>query len=764
MPAMGRLLYMRSWMIGWLVATVLMAFSPGLMPPWLWPCLAVSVLVLMRWRQLFWAALLAAVLLCSLRGHLDLQQRLPESCNGQPLTLVGQVAGLPRASLLAEGRQRQRFEFLVDKAHPPACAGPRRVLLSYYGDSTIQPGQRWQFQSRLRRPWGLSNPGSFNMQAWYALSGIDAVGSVRSAGETPLPAATPGPWAWHHRLRAQISEAIAGAGLSPNAGAVVAAITVADKSGIDHRLWRLFQHYGINHLLVISGLHVALVAGLAYGLGKLIGACLALAGLRQAACPWGEILAFTMALAYAALAGFSVATQRALIMLGCFLLARVLRRRNSGFNSLFIAAFVLSLVNPLVFLGAGFWLSFGAVAMLLWLARWQRGERLGRMLLPQLAMALLMLPVGALWFGGSSWVSPVANLVMIPLLGLYVVPLSLLGASLALAGGGELAAACWQLAASPLDMLWPAAGLVDQQATLFLHIGAGTTAILNALVAAVLLLVPLSWRWRLGSLFMLLPLLLAEPDVQESPQLEVLDVGQGTAVVFRAAGRVLLYDTGGGNPAGPNLAHSVVLPWLRAAGVRRIDELVISHNDLDHSAGLDTVLAAMAVDRLWQGEASHARGRRCLAGAAWAWPDGSRFRFLSPVATEEGNDASCVLQIETRGTRILLPGDISQAQEREVIRYWGDDLRSHILLVAHHGSNTSSYQAWLNRVSPAVAVIGAGYASRFGHPHPRVLARLRQSGAVVHQTARQGALRFNIGPQGALAITADRAGYKAWWM
>ncbi|WP_165954273.1 DNA internalization-related competence protein ComEC/Rec2 [Seongchinamella unica] len=751
-------------MIGWLAATVLLAFSPWLLPPWLWPCLGGPVAILVLRGRLFWAGLLVALLVCSLRGQLELQQRLPVSCHGRSIALTGQVASLPRRSPVAEGRLRQRFEFLVDRAHPRDCAAPRRVLLSYYGDREIKPGQWWRFESRLRRPWGLSNPGSFNMQAWYALSGIDAVGTVRSAGGAPVAGVGPALSAWHHRLRARVSNAIGQADLSDVAAAVLAAITVADKSGIDYRLWQLFQHYGINHLLVISGLHVALVAGLAFWLGKVSSACLGSLGVGQGRYPVSEVAAFTLALAYAALAGFSVATQRALVMLGCFLLARALRRGNSGFNSLFLAAWLLSLINPLVFLGTGFWLSFGAVATLLWLGCWQRGGRLGRVLLPQLAMALAMLPMGALWFGGSSWVSPLANLLMIPLLGLYVIPLSLLGASLALAGAGELAAACWQMAAKPLDTLWPAAGLIDRQAALFLPVAGGTLATVVALIGAALLVMPLTMRWRLGGLFMILPLLLARPAARVEPQLDVLDVGQGTAVVFRASGRVLLYDTGGGNPAGPNLAQTVVLPWLRHAGVERIDELVISHNDLDHSAGLKGVLAAMPVDRLWQGEASDARARRCLAGAAWSWPGGTRFRFLSPSGPQEGNDASCVLQIVTPGLRILLPGDISERQERELIRYWGGELRSEVLLVAHHGSNTSTYQAWLNRVAPEVAVIAAGYASRFGHPHPQVLARLQRSGAVVYQTAGQGALQFRIGPAGALSITANRAGYKAWWM
>ena len=755
---------MRSWMIGWLLASLTMAFSPWLLAECFWPALAGIAYFLFLGRKHFWVALILALLACSLRGQLTLQDRLPEVCNGRVAALSGSVVSLPRVSVVAEGRQRQRFEFMVESTAPPECGNPGKVLLSYYGEQRLLPGQRWQLEARLRRPWGLSNPGSFNMQAWYALSGIDATGSVRLGNPmTPL-AGPPSPLHWHHQQRAVVRAAIHAAHLSPTAEAVLSAVTVADKSGIDHHLWLLLQHYGINHLLVISGLHIALVSGLAFCLGRVFGMLLGLIGLRASRYPWGEASAFVLALAYAGLAGYSVATQRAMVMLGCYLLSRVLYRSNSGVNGLLVAAFLLAVVNPLVFLGAGFWLSFGAVAVLLWSARWQGKGGLAATLRPQLAIALAMLPLGAFWFGGSSWVSPLANLLMIPLLGLFIIPLSLVGALLALAGASFAATACWQLAALPLDVLWPFIELLDSHVPLYWHRNNGIWSGVIALAGCLALMVPLPWRGRLASLLLLLPILLARPPAHTQPQLDVLDVGQGTAVVFRSAGKALLYDTGGGHPAGANLARSVVLPWLRSRGVRQLDDLVISHNDLDHSAGLDAVLGSLTVRRLWQGELSKARGRPCAAGAAWEWPDGSRFRFLSPTGAEAGNDASCVLQIDAGGRRFLLPGDIGQAQERQLIRYWGDELYSEVLLVAHHGSNTSTYQAWLNRVAPDVAIIAAGHASQFGHPHDRVLARLRRSAVDIRETAGEGAINIGIGPSGGLSITANREGFQAWWM
>jgi competence protein ComEC len=763
MPATGRVLYMRSWMIGCLLGLLLMAFSPLLFPlvPWIFP--GAGLLCWWLRHRSFCLGLLAAAVICSWQGHRLLQAQIPEACNGEPLVVIGRVASLPRVTAMNGDRRRQRFEFKLESVSVAECAMPRKLLLSYYGDQALLPGERWQFAVRLRAPWGLSNAGSFNMQAWYAMTGIDGVGSVRSASERRL--AGPAPLAYeHHQMRRKIVSAIDTAPLSAAATAVLKAITVADRSDLDHAKWTLLQRFGINHLLVISGLHVALVSGLAYTVGRVFAGLLTVTFPPLGRRPWAECLALLAAVAYTALAGFSVATQRALVMLICFVLARLLSRQGNGFNSLMLAALALLVTNPLAVIGSGFWLSFGAVASLLWMGRWQRGEPGGRLLKPHLFMSVVMLPLGALWFGGGSWVAAPANFVLIPVLGLYVIPLSLTGAGLALIGSERLAAALWQWAAQPIDVLWPLALTASSSADLFVFLPARGLAIGLGLLGTALLLLPLGRVWRPACGLLLLPLLLARAEPNPQPSLAVLDVGQGTAVVYTAGGQSLLYDTGGGNPAGPNMARSVVLPWLRQRGIRALNELVISHGDLDHSAGVNDVVSSYPSTRVWQGESGVIQGRSCLAGLAWQWPDGSRFQFLGPAGPEEGNEASCVLLIDAPGLRVLLPGDISIGQERQLIRYWGERLNSDVLLVAHHGSRTSTSQAWLNRVSPAVAVIGAGYASRFGHPHPQVVQRLENSGVALHQSALEGTIELMAGEAGRWSVTGHREGYKPWWL
>lgn len=740
-------------------------------------CLALLGLWRQAWLFRFCSGLALGGAMALGHGQALLEHRLAEDCVGAPLRVSGQVASLPRSSWMYNGVLRQRFEFKPDTISPVACSGPRRILLSYYGPDQIVPGQHWQFAVKLKRPWGLANPGSFNMQAWFAHSGIDAVGSVKTGGGVFLSTSSD-PAVLHHRLRFDISRRIATLPFSPEVVAVLGAITVADKSGIDTPLWSLLQLYGINHLLVISGLHVGLVAGAGYFLGGLAMRLLLLCGLRAPRLP--ALVALCLAAVYAALAGFSVATLRALCMLGCFLLAGLVGRNSGSANNLLLAAVVVLLLNPLAVLGSGLWLSFTAVAALLWLARWQRGQGKGRLLLATHGfMSLLMLPLGAWWFGGASLVAALANLFMIPLIGMFVVPLALLAVVCSYLAPW-LQMTLWQLAAWPLEKLLPLATWLAQERAdwLYWQLTPSLPGVLLAGLGLALIILPLRGRIRVLAALFFLPLVLPQEIDNTDPATEagnatlvtVLDVGQGTAVVLRSGARVLVYDTGGGDPAGANMATAVLLPFLRQQGVTRLDTLVVSHADNDHSAGASTLLAALSPEHVFYGGniPGLARGRPCVAGQSWYWPGGLRFRFLSPALESAtglpSNDSSCVLQIEASGSRLLLPGDIEASRERELVRYWADELVSDWLLVPHHGSKTSSSYALLKHVRPATAVVSSGYANRFGHPHPDVLMRLGKTGSRVYDTADSGALEFEFLAGQPVQVRRYRDQVRRFWM
>ncbi len=765
---------MHSWMSGLVVGIISVGWWPALPENFFTPLASLAGVLSLRLVQRGAKCFSGLLLGCALgvaHGNALLQHSLPQSCVGRALTLSGDVVSLPRRSQMPDGTPRQRFELLVRNLQPLHCAGPRRVLLSYYGPQAMVPGERWRFVVQLKKPWGLANPGSFNLQSWFAQTGIDALGTVRRDQARQIGAAN-SLYQSHHRARGRISERISGLPFDADVRAILQAITVADKSGLDSRLWSLLQQFGVNHLLVISGLHIGLVAAAAYMIGgslQRLGVCM---GAANRSLP--GLCALLMAGGYAALAGFSLATQRALYMLIAFILADLLGRRSAASGNLLLAAVLVLGLNPLAALGSGFWLSFGAVAALLWLGQWQRGAgRVRRVAGTHMFMALLMLPLGAWWFAGGSLVAAPANLLMIPLLGVWVVPAALL-ASCCFLLGSSLDLLLWQVAAWPLQHILPVARWLEQLSPgwMYWHLQGGMGAVLLAICAVLLLAIPGAKRLRVLLALFPLPLVLPhntrEPLPQEHTRVTVLDVGQGTAVLLQAGTRVLLYDTGGGDPAGSNMARSVILPLLRRRGVNRLDTFIVSHPDLDHAAGVRDILRLLPAARQLYGGAQSAmpQGRSCVAGESWSWPGGQTFQVLSPAmeAALPSNNASCVLSVEIDGYRLLLTGDIEGSRERQLVRYWGEGLYSDWLLAAHHGSKTSSSQTFLKRVRPSLVVLSHGYANRFGHPHPLVMQRLQIAADTVISTAVNGALEFTVVPGQPVSMRAYRQELRRYWM
>jgi len=775
------------WLGAFAAGIVCVAFWPALPAPRYIPVLVVAGLALALPRVApcrCASGLLLGASLALWHGHALLASRLAADCVGVPVVVSGSIASLVAADTLPDGTLRRRLTLAVRAIAPGRCAGPRRIDLTVYGAAAVHPGEQWRFAAKLKRPWGHANPGGWNRQGWFARRGIDAVGHVPRRGMRQRLADS-GRVADYHRLRQAIAARIETLGLAPDVAGVLRAVTVADKGGVGAALWSTFQHFGINHLLVVSGLHVGLVAGC----GLLIGR----AGARLIGRGGGwlpQLAALAPAAGYAALAGFSLPVQRALCMLAAFTVASWAGRRGIPARNLLLAAAVVLAINPLAPTGSGFWLSFGAVAALLWQAAWQArgrggggtvvadgGARLRRAVVTQGYMCVVMLPVGAWFFGGGSLVSLPANLLMIPLVGCVVVPLALAAAALFLAGvaGADV---LWYLAARPLELLLPAGERLAASGPpgMFLRLGAPPAAFALALLGVALLVLPGRGGQRALPLLLMLPLLLGplrQPAGDAAlTRVTVLDVGQGTAVVIRAGGRALLYDTGGGFPGGPNAARATVLPFLRQQGIAALDTLIISHGDLDHSAGAGDILERLPVRRIRRGDASSAAatgggtaGRPCLAGESWRWPGGQRFRFLSP-AREAGlssNNRSCVLLVEAGDYRLLLAGDIEKDRERTLVRFWGPELAAEWLLAPHHGSATSSSRTLLKTVGADTAVISAAYANRFGHPHPDVLGRLRAAGAAPESTANGGALTFEIGA-GGVRLVRYRQALRRYWL
>jgi competence protein ComEC len=496
---------------------------------------------------------------------------------------------------------------------------------------------------------------------------------------------------------------------------------------------------------------------------------------------FAALAGFCAALLYCLMSGFAVPAQRTLYMVGVVALALWLGRAQSGTRVLALALLLVLLLDPLAVLAAGFWLSFGAVAVILyvglgridrphWLLQWGR---------VQWAVTVGLAPLLLVLFGQVSIASPLANAVAIPVVSLLVTPLALAGAVLPdWAGGGDLLRlAHWLFEA----LMWLLRQLSDSDLAVWQQARPPLTLVLLALAGVVWLLAPAGFPARYAGLALLAPVFFVQPapPPQGALWLTVLDVGQGLAVVARTANHVLLYDAGPQFGPESDSGSRTILPWLRGEGIARLDAMVISHQDSDHAGGAVSVAAALPVGQVLSSlAASHPVMATipyrlpCHAGQSWQW-DGVRFEMLHPAPADyaawlpAANAMSCVLRIEAAGHSVLITGDIERASEAALLARYPDalpaaPLRADILLVPHHGSRTSSTTEFIAAVAPAHAVFTAGYRNRFGHPRADVVARYRDSGAMLYRSDEDGAIGFRI-DDGGIAGSRWRASEPRYW-
>ncbi len=772
---------MRSRMIAFSLAIVLVCQAPTL--PEI-PVLILTALMLCAgvvcWHRSLWLALPAALLLGLCWAVLDAQNRLhavlPQVLEDYDFWVSGEVRGLPTRS----GRAQQ-LDFWVQQSCfdllPSACTQPnevfskRLILLNYYGDEVIAPGQLWRWRVRLNQPHGFANPGGFDYEAWLMMQGYAAKGYVRL---TPMNQLQGHAGVWldkaRFRLRAQLSEAMAEL---PNVGSLMALI-MGERGQLSAEHRALYTATGTNHLIVISGLHVGFIALISFTIGNVLARLWPAMLRRVPAQKVAAVCAMFGATAYSLLAGFALPTQRAVIMLLVFMGGQLLGREYPRSFSFWLAMSLVLLVNPMSPVGAGFWLSFSAVATLLFAlgsaTKLRAFDETGALpytarlknywsawIAPQWAVFIgLSVPL-LLWTGQLSLFSPVANLIAIPLVSLLVVPIALLGAAM-LSVAPNLAFVLLRTADALLALLQAGLGelvAISGQGAQWQGAFAGGLSIMFALACCALLLLPRGWPGRALAPILLLPVLwpLQAAMPAGRAQLWVLDVGQGLAIVVRTAQHVVLFDTGPAFSGGFDAGSGVVLPFLRQQGIGHIDHLIVSHSDNDHQGGLASVLAGVSVGRV--SVSSVPEGflsvEMCQAGDSWEF-DGVHFVFLLPQAGERrsGNDGSCVLRVDTGGHSALLTGDIERAAENALVASAEAKLRSTVVIAPHHGSQSSSSPAFVQAVQPKAVVYAAAYRSQFGHPAPRVAALYAQLGVCAWNTALSGALLFELDAQGSV--------------
>ena len=740
---------------------------PGL--PW-WPLLAVLAAAGAGWwwraGRLRWLGpLLAGFGWAGLQATHVLSSQLPPFWEKRDVVIEGRLVDLPQAEL-----RRSRFRFKVDDhATMPGPLRGRTVQLSWYDDfdalapgprTGLKAGARWKLVVQVRAPRGLSNPGGFDSERHALSQRIAATGYVREPGTARALSAPAGINAWREAMSARIEAAIT----SPSSR-YVRALALGDTRGLDDEDWETLRAAGVTHLIAISGFHVGLVAGFF---------ALCAGGLWRWSPRWLQrfprpqvagLAGLVGACGYAALAGFALPTVRTVLMIAVVVLARLSRRPVRVVDSLGLAVIALVLLDPLSLLAAGFWLSFAGVAWLAWCLpqsqHWARG-----FLSAQGAATLGLLPLTVALFGQASAVGPLINLVAIPWWSLVVVPLSLVGTALeALCAGAGVWA--WRAAAWCFDLTWPMfVALAESRFALWWLPESAWYALPLAILGAFWMLLPrgVPGKWLASLLW--LPLLWPALESADHGEVELLlvDVGQGLSVLVRTRHHALLYDTGPAVRDGFDAGERAVVPALRAMGVAALDRVVISHGDNDHAGGFPSVAAAIPSRGSVGPEGSPvAVDAPCVAGQAWSW-DGVRFRFLHPTPHFPylGNEASCVLRVESAHGAILLTGDIGEVIERELLRRVPRDLRADVVLAAHHGSGGSSDPDFVAATGARLALVSAGFGNRFGHPRRDVVARWQGRGAEVLDTAESGAIRVWLGREGMQVRERRRSRARLW--
>jgi competence protein ComEC len=717
-------------MVALALGLLALRFLPALPPVGLLLLLPVVGLMLLPFRTYPVAFFLFGLSWACAQAQWALNDRLPQKLDGETRWVEGRVVGLPQ-----HGEAVVRFELADARSRHGKV--PQRMRLAWYGGPPVNSGERWRLAVKMKRPAGLLNPHAFDYDAWLLAQRIGATGTVKD-GERLAEAR----WAWRDGIRQALLQVDA----QGRTGAL-AALVLGDGSGLSREDWQALQDTGTVHLLVISGQHVGLLAGLIY----MLIAGLARYGLwpsRLPWLPWACGLAFAAALGYGLLAGFEVPVRRACLMIGLVLLWRLRFRHLGAWWPLLLALNGVLLLEPLASLQPGFWLSFGAVAVLIftfsgrlgpwrWWQTWTRAQwliaiGLGPMLL------ILGLPI--------SLSGPLVNLLAVPWISLLVLPPALLGTLLLpVPHVGE-------------GLLWLAGGLID-------WLFKGLALMAGQLPAWLPVAVPW-WIWcmgALGALLLLLPrgvplralgwpmlLLLVVPPRASVPegQAEVwqLDVGQGLAIVVRTRHHALLYD------AGPrfgdsDLGERVVVPTLHKLGVDALDLMVISHAHIDHAGGARAVAKALPVKRAIAGEPddlpTELGAGQCERGRQWTW-DGVNFELWRWADGHDSNASSCVLQIEANGERLLLTGDIDAAAERALLD-GALAVPTDWLQSPHHGSRSSSSTALLNVLQPRAVLISRARGNAFGHPHPTVVARYRKRAMAIYDSAEQGAIHLQLG-------------------
>jgi competence protein ComEC len=740
------------WRFSFITLSMTVLLWSALPPVWMLPPLLILAIILALYYQRWWlSGALAAIFWMASVGHWQQAWQLPEEKIQQTVMAEGRVESLTRPEAT------QRFNLNLNSLDGQAVPAGVKVRLSYRQPQwDIKQGQRVALAVRLKPPHGSLNLGGFNYQRWLFASGIRATGYVVANPANQLLQN-------NISLRQQVLDKMRELDLAH--GAWLQALTLGYRGALQQSDWQLVQRTGIAHLIAISGLHLGIISGLSLSVllwcsGYLLCGRSERINLFKVALGGALVAAF----GYAALAGFSLPTARAWVMLvlvtWLWLTDRHWRPRQIFLTTLLI--FIL--LFPLSLFSFSFWLSFCAI-LIIWLVFWRwpvAGARVDwrtafiSLLRMQLALSLLMLPLVAWEFNLVSLISPIVNMLAVPLVTLVLVPLCLLALLLLfvwpLAADLVFALADWLIGVGIVGLNWfaslpPAFSQVRQIPLMVWAL---------MVVALALPALPVCRRrWLLSALFMLPLLSWTLPSRDPIWMVRVLDVGQGLAVLIEKQGRAMLYDTGPAYPSGYNSADNHILPLLKARGIAQLDMVFISHNDNDHAGSLPQLARGIALKQVIKHD------DLCKRGWQQQWQQ-LTIRALWPPADYQGseNNLSCVLSITDGENTLLLPGDIDLDIER--ILATDEGIQADILIAPHHGSNTSSSSEFIRAVAPQYVVFSQGYLNRWRFPAEAVVQRYREHGVNMLQTSTEGQTDFVLG-DGGIRLQTYRRYYHPYW-
>lgn len=770
-------------MISTLIAFVLgdwLLQQQATLPSPFWALILIPLFVLCYRRPVMWllvpcAALTGFFWAAAMAQH-RLQDSLPMAWEGENIQIVGVVSSLPQ-----QQERGQRFVFDVERTLTPQAHVPARISLNYYAEGfrgavaeeKFRAGERWRLTVRLKRPHGASNPHGFDLEGWALELGIRATGYIRNdAGNQRLQLLVNRPAYWVEHIRERLRDHMQSVLKGQPYESTLRALAIGDDSSIPRQDWQVYRRTGVTHLMSISGLHITMISGLVFTLTLLLWRRSKILPLYVPARKAAVLAGMLTALAYTLIAGFGVPAQRTVYMLAVVAVALWSGRHVSFSLILAWALAVTVLLDPWAVDEPGFWLSFGAVAVIVYASdgRLQRPHWLREAVNTQWAVTLGLTPLLLALFQQSSLVSPVANAFAIPMISLLVTPLTLLGAVLPfdfiLLTAHRLMQWCMQL----LQVLSNLPDAVWQQAV------PPWWALLLGMLSVLWTLLPRGFpaRW-LGMLYCV-PLFIAAPDLPDAGgmRVAVLDVGQGLSVVVQTAHHTLLYDTGPRYSAESDSGNHIIAPYLRAMGIKRLDGMIVSHNDDDHSGGAISVLQEVPTQWFVSSlpndsiiAAAAPQPRHCFAGQHWQW-DGVRFDMLHPMLQSyeiekiKDNDRGCVLKVTSHFGSMLLPADIEKPSEQLLVANQPQILAADVLVVPHHGSRTSSTPEFIANVHPHIAIFTAGYRNRFGHPKQEIIDRYKNAGSYIYRSDQDGAVLLDFNKQGIGTDAWRKSAHRYW--